>query len=103
MCQDEAVFIVTYRGRFESVNDSACALLGYERETLLELHGAELILPEDRSRVSVSLDLMRVGELTERPGKMMRKDGRVVDVQVRARRLPDKRLELRVRAVGGGS
>ncbi|HWP66830.1 MAG TPA: PAS domain-containing protein [Candidatus Limnocylindria bacterium] len=98
-----ATFVVNHRGRFETVDAGACALLGYSREELLAMHGSELVPEAERPRVAVSLDRMRIGELTEQSGRLMRKDGRVIEVHVEARRLPGERLELRVRAAGGGA
>jgi PAS domain S-box-containing protein len=98
--QGWATFVVNHWGRFEDVDDEACTLLGYTREELLALHGAELVLESDRPTVAVSLDRMRLGVIDERTGRLVRKDGSVIEMQVRARRLDDGRLELRVRRTG---
>ena len=89
-------------GRFdkiEDVDDDACRLLGYSRAELLELHGTDLIAPEERPKVAVSIDLMRQGRVEERQGRLVRKDRTVIDVAVTARALPDGRLVLTVRAL----
>ena len=96
----EATFVVSRLGRIEAVDDGACALLGYSRAELLAMHGADLVLPAERPAVAVSLDGMRHGTITERPGRLQRKDGVIVAVAVHARLLEDDRLELRVRPHG---
>ena len=93
----------TFRfGRFdkiEAVDDGACRLLGYSRAELLELHGSDLIAPEERPKVAVSIDLMRRGLLEQRQGRLVRKDGGVVEVAVSARALADGHLMLTVQAL----
>jgi len=43
---DEAILIHDYDGNFLDVNQSACQYLGYERDELLSLSVAEIIVPE---------------------------------------------------------
>ena len=100
MAEGWATFVINHWGRFEEVDDGACALLGYTQEELLALHGSDLILEVERPAVAVSLDRMRLGVLETRPGRLVRKDGSVVEVEVRARRLDEGRLELQVTRAG---
>jgi len=89
-----ATFVVARLGRINDVDDAACALLGYSRAELLRMHGSELVPPEDRTAVAVSLERMRSGEVHERRGRLLRKDGNAIRVLVRARRLAEERLAL---------
>lgn len=100
MPSGDGIFVVSRLGRIEAVDDGACALLGYTRAELLALHGADLVPEAERPAVAVSLDGMRRGTISERPGRMLRKDGRVVAVEVHAQPLEDGRLELRVSPKG---
>jgi PAS domain S-box-containing protein len=84
----------------EEVDDGACALLGYTPEELLRMHGADLVPDAERPAVAVSLDRMQEGALASREGRIVRKDGTVVAVEVQARPLPGERLEMRLRALG---
>jgi PAS domain S-box-containing protein len=93
----DATFVIGPRGGIEHVNEDACSLLGYSRSELLELHGSELILPEERPKVAVSLDRMRRGVLEHRQGRLLRKNRSVIDVAVSARTLADGALVLTVR------
>jgi PAS domain S-box-containing protein len=94
----DATFVIGRFGQIEDANDSACALLGYPRTELLRLYGSELVLPEDRVPVGLSVEQMRRGDADRRRGRLIRKDGSVVPVDVHARPLPGKRLALVVRA-----
>jgi PAS domain S-box-containing protein len=96
----EAVFVVGPFGMIEDVDPAACALVGYAKCDLVGQYGGELVPDHARPSTAVSLDRMRRGELTTvRNGRLRRQDGRVVDVQVRAERLPGSRLRLRVSEV----
>src|SRR6266481_1590869 len=92
-----ATFVIGPRGGIEHVNEDACTLLGYSQSELLELHGCDLILAEERPEVAVSLDRMRRGVLKHRQGRLVRKNRSVVDVAVSARTLSDGALVLTVR------
>jgi len=92
-----ARFVIGRRGRIEDADDAACGLLQYSRSELLALHGSELVPPEDRPAVAVSLEQMRQGEADTKEGRLLRKDGVPVAVLVRASRLPEERLELVIR------
>jgi PAS domain S-box-containing protein len=94
-----ATFVIARLGRINRVDDAACALLGYSRAELLAMHGSELVLPEDRPAVAVSLERMRGGELHERRGRLVRKDGSPIRVLVHPRRLAEGRLVLTVTAL----
>jgi PAS domain S-box-containing protein len=92
----EGTFVIGPFGRIEDVNDGACALLGYTRSELLALHGADLILPEERPAVAVAVNEMRLGTLERRRGRLLCKDGTTIAVEVAGRPLGERRLELRV-------
>jgi PAS domain-containing protein len=65
----DATFVVGPLGIMEKVDEGAVALLGYPREILVGMHGAELIPADARPPTAVSLDRMRRHEL------MLRKRG----------------------------
>ena len=92
-------FVVGPLGTIEGVDDGACRLLGYTEAQLVGLHGSELIPAEARASTAVSLDRMRQDELAVNSGRMIRRDGSIVPVEVSARPLGDGRLELCVRAL----
>jgi PAS domain S-box-containing protein len=92
----QATFVIGRFGTIEAVDDEACQLLGYKRAELLVMHGTDLLLPEDRPRVAVSLEGMREGTVTARAGRLVRKDGGVVGVDVTARTLSEGWMALTV-------
>jgi|SRR6185503_5328214 PAS domain S-box-containing protein len=95
--RDAGTFVIGPRGIIEDVDEAACELLGYSRDDLLGLHGSELIPPEIRPSTAASLDRMRRGELSVRQGRLLRKDGGSIGVEVTAQLLSDGRLGLNVR------
>jgi PAS domain S-box-containing protein len=93
----EANLVISPLGMVEDVDAAACALLGYERDELLGLHGSELIPRDARPATAAAVDRMRRGELDSRRGSVVCKDGELVGVDVNGRPLPDGRLVLRLR------
>src|SRR5262245_16442664 len=92
----EATFVVGPFSQIEDVDDGACTLLGYSRSELLSMHGSDLVLSQERPMVAASVNEMRLGALARSPGRLLRKDGSVVSVDVTARPLGEGRVELRV-------
>jgi PAS domain S-box-containing protein len=86
--------VVGRRGIIEDVDAGGCALLGYAREDVIGLHGSELIPVEARPATAASLDRMRLGEINRREGRVLRRDGTAVGVDVTAHRMAGGRLTL---------
>lgn len=93
----EARIWIGPRGVIEDADAVACALLGYMRADLIGMHGSELVPLEEHSATAASLDRMRRGELFQRSGHVVHRDGSVLDVTVTARILPYARLLLSLR------
>ena len=87
-------FVVGPFGRIEDVDDGACALLGYTRYELLSLHGADLVSAAERPTVAVAVNEMRLGTVAQRQGRLLRKDGCSITVDVTGRPLGEGRVEL---------
>ena len=94
----EATFVVSPYSILEDVDETATALFGYTRDELIGEHGSMLVPWDDRPSTAAAIDRMRRGEITFQPGRLMHRDGTVLDVQVHSRALPDGRLALIVRA-----
>ncbi len=104
MTMDPAgTFLIGRMGRIEDVDDRACALVGYSLSELRALHGSQLIPPQDRASVAVSLDRMRRGELKRRRGWLLRKDGTRIPVEVTVHRGAGEQITLTVHVVGEGT
>src|SRR5262245_10374005 len=95
--RSHGVFVVGPRGIIEDVDDAGCTLLGYASGELVGLHGSEVVPPEARPSTAASIDRMRRAEITRREGRLRRKDGTLLRVDVHAQPLPDGRLSLHVR------
>jgi PAS domain S-box-containing protein len=94
----EAVFVIGEHGILDEVDPAAATLLGYTREELVGQHGSMLVPREAQPATAASLDRMARGELASRTGRLVRRDGTVVVVDVRAEPRADGRLTLIVRA-----
>ena len=92
-----ATFVIGRLGQIEEVDDAACTLLGYRYPELVQLHGADVIPPDARPMTAATIDRMRRGEARGARGRLMRKDGTMVHVDVTARCLPQGQLVLTVR------
>ena len=87
-------FVVGPFGRIEDVDEGACALLGYTRYELLALHGADLVSAADRPSTAVGVNEMRLGTISQCQGRLLRKDGSLIAVDVTGRPLGEGRVEL---------
>jgi PAS domain S-box-containing protein len=96
----DATFVAGPLGIIEDVDEGGCRLLGYPREAIVGMHGAELIPHDARPRTAVTLDRMRRGELGVRRARMLCSDGGEVVVEVSGRQLAGGRLELTLRKLG---
>ena len=94
MVSGRGIVIVNTRNVVEDVDSVACTLLGYSKQEIIGMHGSELVPLDARPATAVSLDRMRRGEVTHRPGRLRHRSGTVVHVQVAGRVLPDGRLLL---------
>jgi PAS domain S-box-containing protein len=92
----QATFRVGPLSQIEEVDAGACALLGYSRGELLSMHGSDLVLAQDRPVVAMSVNEMRLGVLAHSQGRLLRKDGSLVSVDVTGHPLGEGRVELRV-------
>jgi PAS domain S-box-containing protein len=92
-----AVFTIGSLDTIEDVDEAACTLLGYGRAELVSMHGSELVPESAQPSTAVSLDRMRRGEVSSAAGLLRRRDGTIVEVDVRARRRPQGGLILHVR------
>jgi len=72
-------------GRVVYVNPARVRMMGYERaEELLGMRTEDLIHPDDRHGVSAHVEAMNTGDEkpTHRLGRLLRKDGTTIDVEV---------------------
>jgi PAS domain S-box-containing protein len=97
---DDAIFLADDTARFLDANPAACKLLGYTRDELRGMRIPDVCAPDD---VVDGLPerfrrLLRVGTTLEET-RLRRKDGALVDVDLRARRMNNGQLHAIVRDI----
>jgi PAS domain S-box-containing protein len=96
----EAVFLADLDGRFTDVNQTACRMLGYEREELIGKTITELLAPEDVPRLAaVRAQLLVPGQVHRAEWTQRRKDGTLILVEVSSNVLSGGRWQAFVRDV----
>lgn len=95
----DGILIHDIQGRCLDANPRFCAMLGYEREELLQMTLADLVIPEDYASQPIRIALLERGEelLSER--RFRRKDGTVIPTESNTRRLTDGRVQSIIRDV----
>jgi PAS domain S-box-containing protein len=85
----DAVFQGDAAGRFMAVNEQGCILAGYSREELLAMSMADLFSPGELSRAALRYDVLSEGKTITAERLLTRKDGTVVPVEMKSKRMPD--------------
>nr|WP_242518225.1 EAL domain-containing protein [Thiorhodovibrio winogradskyi] len=85
----EGIFVLNENGRFVDVNPSACAMVGYSRDELLEMAGADLVPPELVGRHAGAFAKALTDRHHELEIGLRRKDGADIISSLRAIILPD--------------
>lgn len=88
----DAISLYDANGRILDVNTGAVNLLGYSKEELMHMSLSEVLTKEEIAERPVRYDILEEGKSTVRYRKMKRKDGRVIDTEVRSQQLPDGRF-----------
>ncbi|HEX2666801.1 MAG TPA: PAS domain S-box protein [Gammaproteobacteria bacterium] len=94
----EGILVRAPEGQLLFVNDTLCRMLDYSREELLRLNMRDIVHPGDTGTVD-RVEELGPGRHLHLHKRMCRKDGRVVHVEVSARRLPDGNLQSTVQDV----
>ena len=88
----DAIFITEEKGDLIDVNTALCNQLGYSKEELIGLNVTKII---DAAHLKISplrFDLVFAGEVVVRERKMRHKNGSIVEMEIKAKMLPDKRI-----------
>lgn len=88
----DAIALYDAAGRILDVNTGAVKLLGYSKKELGTMFLKDILTPEEISRNPVRYDVLQQGRSTVKWRKMRRKDGTVVETEVRSQQLPDGRF-----------
>jgi len=96
----EAFFLADLDGCYTDVNQAACRMLGYERDELIGKTIADLLAPEDVSRLAaVRAELLVPGQVHSAEWRLRRKDGTLVPVELSSNVLPGGRWQAFVRDI----
>lgn len=87
----DAIALYDENGQILDVNSGAEILLGYNRQELANMTLDQILTPEEKALNPVRYDILKKGDSTVKYRKMIRKDGSVVETEVRSQRLPDGR------------
>ena len=96
----DAFFLADLNARFTDVNETACRILGYNRNELVGLTIFDIIPAEDATRLkAVRAELLTPGRVERGEWTLIRKDGTFMPVEVSANILPDGRWQAFVRDI----
>lgn len=87
------IFITDQTGRYIEVNSSACQMLGYTREELLQLSIPEIVAPEFRDFAVECFERVVGGESITREVAVRTKSGENLPVEITGKRLSDGRIQ----------
>lgn len=95
----DGIFVADADGRYVDVNEAACKMLGYRREELVGITIADIVAPEETSRIAHELAMLNGGAPATSEWKLRRKDGSIVIGELVGRQLPDGRYQAIVRDI----
>jgi PAS domain S-box-containing protein len=88
----DAIFISDENGKYIDVNLSACRMVGYSKEELVQMSVADLLVPEDVKSNPPRFDLLREGRALSTIRRLKRKDGRVITVEINSKMLSSGKM-----------
>ncbi|MEO6488944.1 MAG: PAS domain S-box protein [Ferruginibacter sp.] len=89
----DGIFISNGEGRYIDVNTRACRMLGYSKEELLNMSGADILYsPENINGLPNRYEELRTGKSYITETILKRKDGSTLEVESNAKMLPDGRF-----------
>jgi len=88
----DAIALYDASGKILDVNTGSVNLLGYTKEELLQLSLPDILTSEEITTKPVRYDVLLRGESTVKQRKMKKKDGSIVETEVRSQQLPDGRF-----------
>ncbi len=95
----DGIFVVDTSGHFLLVNSKMKEMLGYTDEEIKKVNIIDTYLSEEREAAKKRLDQLVLGTNLDFKRKMLRKNGQVLIIEAKARRLSDGRLQAFVRDI----
>lgn len=93
----DGIFILLDSGRIESVNSTACQMLGYRRKELLSKNIRELIPEQDLEKVPLRIKEVLSGKKVVIERRFRHKSGKFLYVEVSAKKVEHGKLQTIVR------
>ncbi len=88
----DAIALYDFEGKILDVNTGSVQLLGYEKEELMRMQLSDILTEEEIKVKPVRYDVLEQGESTVKQRSMRKKDGSVIQTEVRSQQLPDGRF-----------
>jgi len=88
----DAIALYDEKGKILDVNTGSANLLGYSKEELMHMTLADVLTKEEFEGRPVRYDVLQKGESTVKQRLMRRKDGVIIETEVRSQQLPDGRF-----------
>ncbi len=88
----DGIFVSDAAGRYVDVNSAGQMMLGYTRDEILSRTFADVLAPEEASRLAPLLAELAEGHVTRSEWRFRRKDGSEILGEVVGQRLPDGQL-----------
>ena len=88
----DAIALYDSSGKILDVNTGSVNLLGYSKEELARMTLKEILTADEIINNPVRYDVLEQGKSTIKQRKMRRKDGIIVETEVRSQQLPDGRF-----------
>lgn len=89
----DGIFLADANGRYIDVNQAGCELLGYTRDELIGKTIADIVAPDERSRLDAERATVLAGRTARGEWRVVRRDGTEVPVEVVANMLTDSRWQ----------
>ena len=85
----DGIFLSDAAGHYVDVNSAGCKMLGYTRDEILARAIADVVAPEEVSRIEPEVGKFAEGRVTRSEWRFRRKDGSELVGEVVGRQLPD--------------
>jgi PAS domain S-box-containing protein len=85
----DGIFVANPQGNYIDVNSRGCALLGYTRDEILELHLNDLVVKDNLNTQPLRLDELKAGKALTSERLLKRKDGTFLAAEISSKMLPN--------------
>ena len=85
----DGIVMLDLDGYFRVANAKACAMFGYTKEELLQLHVTDTYVPSKKDQAQQHLEQLHEGKLLRFTRLLQRKDGTAISVEISASKMSD--------------